>query len=141
MKPFKNIATAIALSPNLEANICESIRIKDQLGEKLFLIHVDQGEVDEKAEILSVLQKVGCSLNEVKVIWEEGDPIDAILRTARDQKIDLLVAGALPREGLLRYYRGSIARQLVRKSNCSILLMINPQKLSPRLPQGGGKRA
>lgn len=130
MKPFKNIATAIALSPNLEANICESIRLKDQLGEKLFLIHVDQGQADERAEIIATMQKVGCTTQDVEIVWEEGDPIEAILRVTKLKEIDLLVAGALPREGLLRYYRGSIARQLVRKSDCSILLMTNPQKLA-----------
>lgn len=132
MKPFKNIATAVALSPNLEANICESIRLKDQLGEKLFLIHVDQGQADERAEILAILEKVGCSTKEVEIVWEEGDAINAILRVTKQKDIDLLVAGAQPREGLLRYYRGSIARQLVRKSDCSILLMTNPQKLAHR---------
>lgn len=130
MKPFKNIATAVAISPNLEANICESIRIKDQLGEKLFLIHVDQGQADERADIIAVLEQVGCNMNQVEMIWEKGDPIAAIFRTAEKKNIDLLVAGALPREGLLRYYRGSIARQLVRKSNCSILLLTKPQKLN-----------
>lgn len=120
----------MALSPNLEANICESIRLKDQLGQKLFLIHVDQGQADERAEILAAMEKVGCNTKEVEIVWEEGDPINAILRVAKQKNIDLLVAGAQPREGLLRYYRGSIARQLVRKSDCSILLMTNPQKLA-----------
>lgn len=131
MKPFPNIATAVAVSPNLEANICESIRIKEKLGERLYLIHVEQGETDERAEILKALENSGCSLSDVSVIWESGDdPVEAILRVTKQKHVDLLVAGALPREGLLRYYRGSIARQLVRKSNCSILLMTKPKRFS-----------
>lgn len=124
---------AVAPSPNLEANICESIRIKDQLGQKLFLIHVDAGKGEAGREtILATIKDLGCSMDQVELVWEAGDPIEAILRVCLEKNIDLLVAGALPREGLLRYYRGSIARQLVRKSNCSILLMTNPQKFSQK---------
>jgi len=48
---------------------------------------------------------------------------------ADENKVDLLIAGAIPREGLLRYYKGSVARKLVRRANCSVLLMINPSQL------------
>jgi nucleotide-binding universal stress UspA family protein len=125
-KPFSILATAVAISPNLEANICESIRLKDKLGSRLYLIHVDKGKPDERAEIVKAVEKAGCSLKDVELVWESGDPIEAILRTCREKKVDLLIAGALQREGIIRYYKGSIARQLVRKSNCSILLMTKP---------------
>ncbi|MGB0178231.1 MAG: universal stress protein, partial [Owenweeksia sp.] len=63
------------------------------------------------------------------LIWEEGDPVSAILDVCSKHQIDLLIAGALPREGLLKYYIGSVARRLVRKSNCSILLMTHPSQM------------
>ena len=34
--------------------------------------------------------------------------------------------GALKRENVLKFYLGSIARKITRKSNCSVLLLINP---------------
>ncbi len=127
VQPFPVIATAVALSPNLEANLCESVRIKNALGAKLYLIHVEKNETDERAEILKALEKAGCSLKDVEVVWERGDEIEAILRVCEQHQVNLLIAGALPREGLIRYYKGSIARQLVRKSNCSILLLTQPK--------------
>lgn len=130
MKPFPRIAAAIAQSPNLEANLAEALRATEQLGEELYLIHVDQKEIDEKADILAAVEAAGCDRSQVQVIWEQGDPLEAILRSAQNFKIDLLLAGAQAREGLLRYYRGSLARQLVRKSNCSIWLMRAPQIFS-----------
>ena len=132
MKPFKNVGTALALSPNLEANICESIRIRDQMGEYLYFIHVDQGMEREKEQIEEALERVGCNMDKVEVLWKEGDPVDAILSAAEHYSLDLLVAGAKSREGLLQYYKGSIARKLVRKSKSSILLMISPQKFAHR---------
>lgn len=132
MKPFKNVGTALALSPNLEANICESIRIRDQMGEYLYFIHVDQGVEREKEQIQEALENVGCNQDKVKILWKNGDPVDAILSAAEEHSLDLLVAGAKPRESLYRYYRGSIARKLVRKSRSSILLMVNPQRFAHR---------
>lgn len=125
-KPFHTIATAVALSPNLEANICESIRLKNCLGYKLLLIHVEQGTPKERENVQAILEKTGCEKAEVEMVWETGSTIEAILKTCAQRKVDLLIAGALPHEGLLRYYKGSVARQLVRKSNCSILLLTKP---------------
>ncbi len=130
-KPFKTIATAIAHSPNLEANIHESIRLKNDLGEKLILIHVGERTSEDEQKFRSIIEKAGASCDEVELIWQQGDPVDVILEVAQAHQVDLIVAGAMPREGLLRYYMGSIARRLVRASdcNCSIMLLTNPSKV------------
>ena len=127
-KLFKTIATAISFSPNMEANIAESLRVRDMLGEKLLLIHVGDKETESEEDIVNAMQRCGCSTNEVELIWESGDPVDAILKVAEERDVDLIVAGAQPREGLLRYYMGSVARRLVRKSNCSIMLLTKPSQ-------------
>lgn len=139
-KIFKTIATAITFSPNMEANIAESLRVRDMLGEKLLLIHVGDKEKESEEEIINAMQRCGCSTKEVELIWETGDPVDAILKVAGERKVDLIVAGAQPREGLIRYYMGSIARRLVRKSNCSILLLTKPsqrERLGKRIVVNG----
>lgn len=130
-KPFSTIATAIANSPNLEANIHESIRLKDALGDKLILIHVGGKNEDDEINFKSIIERAGGSSDEVEVIWQQGEPVEVILEVAQREKVDLIIAGAMPREGLLRYYMGSIARRLVRAPGCSssILLMTNPSKM------------
>ncbi len=130
-KPFSIIATAIAHSPNLEANIHESIRLKNSLAEKLILIHVGAKTAEDEEKFISIIKRAGGSTDEVELIWREGDPVDVILEIADDRDVELIIAGAMPREGLLRYYMGSIARRLVRapKCNSSILLMTNPSKM------------
>ncbi len=129
-KVFKTIATAVTFSPNMEANIAESLRVRDMLGEKLLLIHVGDKENESEEEIIAAMQRCGCSTDDVELVWETGDPVTAILKVARERDVDLIVAGAQPREGLLRYYMGSVARRLVRKSNCSILLLTNPSQMN-----------
>ena len=128
-KPFAVIATAIAKSPNLEANIFESIRITSMLGERLVLIHVGQHTEEDEKLVRGIVDSCNVKVMEVELVWGEGDPVDVILDVSLEKKVDLIIAGALPREGLLRYYLGSIARRLVRGANCSVLLMTHPSKL------------
>jgi nucleotide-binding universal stress UspA family protein len=131
-KIFKTIATAISFSPNMEAYIAQSLRVRDMLGEKLLLIHVGDKEKESEEQIVKAIQGCGGSTNEVELIWETGDPVDVLLKVAVERKVDLILAGAQPREGLIRYYMGSIARRLVRKSNCSILLHSWPNQKERR---------
>lgn len=128
-KPFKKVATAVAFSPNIEANIGESIRLCDSLGEELLLIHVGDYSKADELRLLEIIQMKGGDANAINLVWEAGDPADVLLKVADENGVDLLIAGAIPKEGLLRYYKGSIARKLVRRANCSILLMVNPSQL------------
>jgi len=50
-----------------------------------------------------------------------------ILQTCEEEQVDLLVLGALKKEGLLTYYIGSVARKIIRKSKCSVLTLIEPK--------------
>lgn len=131
-KPFSNIATAIAFSPNMEANVHESLRITKMLGHKLFLIHVGITSPEEKNRLTDLVQSLELEGTEVQIVWQEGEIINAIIKTCKANEINLLIAGAQPREGILRYYMGSVARRLVRKTTCSILLMTHPSKLQSR---------
>ena len=62
----------------------------------------------------------------MKVVWEEGKPSKRILATCKKENIDLLIAGALKKENLVQYYLGTIARKIIRKADCSVLLLVNP---------------
>lgn len=139
-KIFKNIATAVTASPDMEAHIAESFRIRDLLGERLLLIHLGEGEKESEEEILKAMERSGCSATEVELIWKKGDAVNALLKVADERKVDLILAGAQPREGLIRYYMGSTARQLVRKANCSIMLLTKrgeKQRLFERIVVNG----
>jgi hypothetical protein len=98
----------------------------------LFLVHVGNESDTEKARLNQLVESLDHEGLEVEVVWEEGDVVEAVLRTCEKHEVDLLIAGAQPKEGLLRYYMGSVARRLVRKTNCSILLMTHPNKLQSR---------
>lgn len=121
--PFKTVATAFAFSPYAEANLHESARIATMLDANLILIHVGAKSKDKTQKLELLLSQTGIDPSRVKIEFREGKAVESILAACADNKVDLLIAGAEKKEGLIRFYTGSIARQLCRKANCSILLL------------------
>ena len=58
--------------------------------------------------------------------YHEGDPGSAILQAAAAHQIDVIVAGALEKEAVLRPFLGDVARRLVREAACSVMLFTKP---------------
>lgn len=127
MSVIKKIGVAVAFSPRIEAILAEAARIKNLWGAELILIHVGTHGDKETARLNEVLAKTG--LNEgpdIKIVWEEGKPSHRILATCKKENVDLLIAGALKKENLVQYYLGTVARKIIRKADCSVLLLTNP---------------
>lgn len=126
LNPFKSIGIGVAYSPNLKANLFEAARLSVFFGAKLFLIHVGEAS-EEKTNMLSIILKsFEKDKLDYEVVFKTGDPVDVILSTSEEKKIDLLILGAVRREQILKYYVGSIARKITRQAKCSILLLIKP---------------
>jgi nucleotide-binding universal stress UspA family protein len=126
---FNKIALAIAFSPRMEALICEAKRLKDIFGSELVLIHVGDRTQDTESILNDIINKHGISKEKVKIVWEKGNPAKRIIHTCKEEKVDLLVAGALKTEGFFKYYIGSVARKIIRKSSCSVLMLIEPLEM------------
>ncbi len=124
---FKKIAVAIAFSPRLEALLAEALRIKSYWNAELILIHVGQHGEKEEQQLAELLKTTGLhQYKDLKVVWEKGNPADRILKTCTKERVDLLVAGALKKENMVQYYLGTIARKILRKADCSVLMLTSP---------------
>ncbi len=124
--PFETIAAAIAFSPRLEAILCEAKRIAQQYRAHLLLIHIGEKTV-EKQRLLDVFfSRHNFSTLNYEVIWKTGDTVNSILATCKENVVDLLIAGALEKESMLKYYIGSISRDICRKAKCSVLMLTEP---------------
>jgi nucleotide-binding universal stress UspA family protein len=123
---FKRIGLAIAFSPRLEALLFEASRLKRFWQSELVLIHVGEVSSDAAASLTELLMKIGLSQNEVIIRWEQGEPARRILSVCKEEKVDLIIAGALKKENLFKYYLGTIARKILRKADCSVLMLLNP---------------
>ncbi|HLT07830.1 MAG TPA: universal stress protein [Cyclobacteriaceae bacterium] len=123
---YKKIALAIAFSPRMEALICEAKRLKELYGASLILIHIGQDTEEKRKSLDALLHKHQIDLQTTTVIWKEGKPAKKILQVCKQENVDLLVAGALKKENVFTYYLGSVARKIIRKASCSVLVLIEP---------------
>jgi nucleotide-binding universal stress UspA family protein len=124
---YQKIALAIAFSPRMEALIAEAKRLIDLFGSELILIHVGLKTADLEAKLSEIITTNGLNTTSVTTIWKEGKPAKMILKTCEEENVDLLMLGALKKEGLLTYYLGSVARKVIRKAKCSVLTLIDPK--------------
>lgn len=125
---FTKIALAIAFSPRMEALICEAKRLKDIFEAELILIHVGDRLPENESALDKIIHKHDINKEKVKIVWEKGNPAKKILHVCKEEKVDLLVAGALKTEGFFKYYIGSVARKIIRKASCSVLMLIEPME-------------
>jgi nucleotide-binding universal stress UspA family protein len=123
---FNRIGLALAFSPTAEAILAETARLKRMFSAELVLIHIGNHGPKEDELLKDLLTKTGLAENEVTIVWQTGNPADKILKVCKQEKIDLLVAGALKRENIVQYYMGTIAREIMRKADCSLLMIVSP---------------
>jgi nucleotide-binding universal stress UspA family protein len=124
---FNIVATAVAFSPSAKANLFESSRIAKMLNASMILIHVGYKTPTTEQKLNELISEVGIPNEMYTISWRSGDPTDAILNACTEENVDLLIAGALQKENLAQYYKGSIARKLSRKASCSLLLLTHPE--------------
>ena len=123
---FKKIAAAVAFSPRMEAILSEVSRLQKLFESELILIHVGEESEEKKTLLLQALRKTNIDEGLTKIFWETGDPAKKIRSICKKQEVDLLIAGALKTENIFKYYIGSVARTILRKAQCSVLVLINP---------------
>jgi nucleotide-binding universal stress UspA family protein len=126
--PFRKIAVAIAFSPRIRALLAETARLKLLWNAELHIIHVGEKTDQEENLLREHLESVGLSENQdIRIFWEHGKPSETILSRCKKENIDLLIAGALRKEKLIQYYLGTVARKILRKADCSVLMLTDPR--------------
>jgi nucleotide-binding universal stress UspA family protein len=130
---FNRLCLAFAFSPRAETLLFEAVRLTRVFNGHLTVLHVGQCTIEEKGQILALLIKHGLNENQFAIVCEAGSPSKVILSVCKREKIDLLVAGALQKENIIKYYLGTIGRTILRKADCSVLMLTNPTEegLSP----------
>lgn len=123
--PFKRLAVAVTLSPTGHALLQEARRLRDLFQAELTLLHVSKRAGDE-ARLREIVQESGLDARSLEIIRQGRDPANAILRSAKEKNVDLLIVGALEKENIIRFYLGSVARTLMRRSHCSVLFFTRP---------------
>ena len=126
--PFETIAVAVSFSNRTQFVLAEAKHIADACGAVLILLHIGEKTKKKEQEMDGIINQAGINSREIRLIWMEGEPVETILRLCKLNIADLLILGALEKENLLKFYLGSIARNISRKAKCSVLLLTNPNK-------------
>ncbi|NQY27988.1 MAG: universal stress protein [Flavobacteriaceae bacterium] len=126
MTHFGTILTGIAFSPNLKANVFETLRLGSLLNAKVVLVHVGEKTKEKEQQISTYCDAFPEFKNQVSVIWKRGKPVAVILTACKEQQANLLILGATRQEKLSKYYLGPVAKKIAKKAPCSLLLLIKP---------------
>ncbi len=125
--PYRTVAVASTFSPRFVQVLAEAKRIRDRLAAQLHLIYVGKRDEETTRKFSSALRELDLPQDST-IHYQEGDPAAAILEAARTNEIDLIVAGALEKEAVLRQFLGNVARRLVREASCSVMLFTKPEQ-------------
>jgi nucleotide-binding universal stress UspA family protein len=123
--PYHTIAVASTFSPRFKQVLSEAKRIRDRFSADLRLIYVGQRNEETTKKFTDILAQLQLPANS-QIHYAEGDPAKAILHVLAQNKIDMVVAGALEKEAALHPFLGNVARRLVREAVCSVMLFTRP---------------
>lgn len=123
---YRSVAVASAFSPRFMQVVSEGKRISERFGSVLSLIYVGERTEETTARFTEVLGRLKLPLDSL-IHYQQGDPAAAIITAATAHKVELLVAGALEKEAVLRPFLGDVARRLVREATCSVMLFTKPE--------------
>jgi nucleotide-binding universal stress UspA family protein len=124
--PFETIALALAFTDHLETMISETRHLADMFGARIVLIHCGKKTKQKERELMEILFKQNVNIRRLQIYWESGDACDTVLNVCKKEVVDLLIAGALEKENIFRYYTGSVSREISRRAKCSVMMLTEP---------------
>jgi nucleotide-binding universal stress UspA family protein len=124
--PYRNVAVASTFSPRFKQVLAEAKRIRDQFDARLHVIYVGEKTAETTKKFGDVFKQLHLP-DDSPIHYRQGTPADAILQAAGENNVDLIIAGALEKEVVLRPFLGDVARRLVRDATCAVLLFTKPE--------------
>jgi nucleotide-binding universal stress UspA family protein len=143
MLSFRTILHPTDFSERSDSAFWLACSLARDCGARLVVLHVVQpppfvthGEMEkalqqargyrqELKDKLKALRTAAPGLS-VECRLEDGEPVAAIFRAARDSRCDLIVMGTHGRTGFCRLLLGSVAEGIIRRAPCPVLTMSMP---------------
>jgi nucleotide-binding universal stress UspA family protein len=116
------------------AVLAEAGRVSRSLSAPLCLIHAHEFTQEKEERFRSALRDLQLDSG-AAIRFEPGEPAEAILKVQREENIDLLVAGAMETQSVHRNFTGDVARELLTRARCDLLLYTEPKENS-KPPEG-----
>src|SRR5438874_1345513 len=125
MLSFERIAVASTFSPRFLPLLAEAKAFTEMHGAKFSVLHVGERNAENEKQFADAFVQLGI---EAPIHWLSGEPAEALVRCVRENKFDLLIAGALEKEAEGRTFLGQASRVLMREAPCSLLLFTKPSR-------------
>lgn len=120
---YQRAGVASTFSPTFAAVIAEADAFAHHCGAGLEIIHAAAFDSEKEKRFLAALGRKSL------IRWVEAEsPARAIIGAAYDYQYQLLIAGALQTEDTDRSFTSSVARELLRRAPCDLLLVPRPQE-------------
>ena len=84
--------------------------------------HLENLEADAQQQMRAALYRVHQAGLQGESVISQGIPFQAIVDTAKDEKVDLIIMGTHGRTGLPHVLIGSVAEKVVRLAPCPVLV-------------------
>lgn len=121
------ILACLALSPRAQAVAGEALTLARALSAEILFVHAGEDSAETRAGVERVLLAVVPAGEKLpRYLIREGGPHAVVAEVAGEEQPDLVLAGALEREGLVEGLFGSVARRIVRRVPRSVLLLTHP---------------
>jgi len=128
--PFETIALAVDFSTRLESLIVSTQRFCELFNSRAVFIHAGKRTSDKEKLLSNYLLNSGFNDSNCSVHWQDGSPVEVLLATCKEHVVDLLIIGAQEKDSLLKYYMGTVSREICRRAKCSVL-MLTPSGSDP----------
>ncbi len=125
----RRVVALLAPTPRAVAVAAEARRIAGRYDAELSLLHV-VSDPDSEPRLRRLLADAAVPDADSALVVRTGNVTSVVNRYLREVNADLVVAGALEKEGAVTYLLGSVARNLARRAPSSVLLLTTPQKES-----------
>ena len=79
-QPFKKILIGFAFSPNLKANIYESLRISSALNAEIIFFHVGEKTSEKASTIENIIKSYPQKNKNFSICWKNGKPVPILIK-------------------------------------------------------------
>ena len=111
----------------MEAVLAEAGCLAGVFNARLLLIHMGKKTLKLAAHLDEIHVRSGGRLQNTTTVWLEDRHVDSLLHICKENAVDLLILDTVRREGILRYFLGSLVRDVCRTAKCSLLLLTEPK--------------
>jgi nucleotide-binding universal stress UspA family protein len=144
---FQSIVIGTDGSDTARRAVANAVSLAEGLGAKLLVVSVYEAVSDvrlreeqhdlpedrewvfnQRDDVLAMLEETAnearsAGVPEVETFARQGDPADAILDVAEEQKADLIMVGNRGMTGKRRFLLGSVPNKISHSAPCSVLIV------------------